>query len=97
MLALDTYWRNFYKGKNDGWIFKENLTFLSKGKIMTIDCAEFLKRPSDISLGDVTDTWELVRTVDEFGDEQEDVLAVFQTESQIDKHCSDNSINPVDK
>lgn len=64
---------------------------------MEVDCTEYLKRPSDISLGDVTDTWELVRTIDEFGDEEEDVLAVFQTESQIDKHCIDNSITPADK
>lgn len=59
-----------------------------------VDCG-YEYRQSDIQLGDVSDTWELVRTKDDSGDECEDVLAVFQTEHQVAKYCSVDGIKPV--
>lgn len=55
----------------------------------------YVTRRSDIALGDVHDTWELVMVVDHEGDETEDIIAVLQTEPQIDKYCRDNGISAI--
>lgn len=55
----------------------------------------YIVRRSDIALSDVSDTWELARIQDEDGEKTEDILAVFQTEYQIDKYCVDNCITPT--
>jgi hypothetical protein len=56
------------------------------------DLSQFEKRPSEICLGDVCDTWELVRILNADGEPEEQILAVFQTESQIDHYISTNGI-----
>lgn len=56
------------------------------------DLSRYEKQPSNICLGDVCDTWALVRTMSADGEPEEDILVVFQTESQIDHYITTNGI-----
>lgn len=62
----------------------DNLSRLNDSK----DLSRYEKQPSDICLGDVCDTWALVRTMNANGEPEQDILAVFQTESQIDYYIT---------